>query len=79
MYSQHKECLLGILSMPQRDFEQNDLYTENHLVDSFRVVLVVTTEMSVLEELYASYRNVECASSKQLEFIQKPSVFTKRF
>lgn len=44
-----------------------EIYTNDHVVDSARVVLVQTRKINVTDDVYASCRRTERASSVQLE------------
>lgn len=68
-YNQFEKALLANPRLLSVVFRQNKVHTADHFVDSFRVSLVATRKITVLEELYVNYRRPEVASSVQLEYV----------
>lgn len=67
-YSQYAKGLLANPRLLNFEFQQSDMYTEKHLIRSSGITLVGARKNSVSEQLYASYRKIEFASSVKLEY-----------
>lgn len=69
---EYNQCEKGRLPNPRlpiMELQQNEIYTEDHLVYLSRAVLVATREISASEENYASYCKTDFGSSTQPEYI----------
>lgn len=74
-YHQLGKSLLASSRLPNIEFQQRQLHTENHLVDSSQLVLLATRSGSILDVLYADYCGTEYASSVLLEHISNLYLF----
>lgn len=66
IYNQYENGLLANSRLPNVEFRQKEMYTEDHRGDSSQVVLAAARKISAPKELYASHRRKEFASSVQL-------------
>lgn len=76
--SQYKKGLLENPCLTNVELQQNGICSEDHMVDSYRVVLVMTSEPSVSEQHYVKCLKTDFASSLQPEYIQNHFRFFKK-
>lgn len=77
--NQYEKSLLASPRLTIVEFQQKETHTVNHLVDSSRVGLVVTRKTGISKVLCTNYRKTELASSVQLEYISKNSLFYRKY
>lgn len=77
-YNQYEKTLLVNFSLADVEFQQHEVYTVDHPVDSSRVALAAARKITVSEELCANYRKTEFASSVQLKHIKRHYLFIKK-
>lgn len=65
--NQYEKGLLPSPCLPNVEPQQNEIYTEAHVVESSRVVLIATKNTISSKDLCFNYGKTDCLSSVQLE------------
>lgn len=65
-YNQYRKGFLPSPHLPNSEVPHNEIYTEDHLFDLSRFVLVAIKTIDVSKNLYANYQKTEFVSSFQL-------------
>lgn len=77
-YTHYKGGLLANSRLANVNLQQNEMYTENHLVDSSQVALEATWKLSVSEELYSHYRKTKFTNSLKVKIHLKTLPFYRK-